>query len=85
MAKLPAEIVALMGKMSLDTNVATAGEGKLPYELMDLVREYLDPDGTPMLMSIEEARQHRLELMKERHEFEKTCEASWQEHSYQWG
>jgi len=83
-AKLPAEIVALMGKMSQNINIGTVSEGKLPYELMDLVQEHLYEDETPMLMSIEEAHQHQLELMKERHEFEKTCEASWQQHTYRW-
>ena len=73
-----------MGKMSPNTNIGTVGEGKLPYELMDLVQEHLYEDETPMLMSIEEARQHRLELMEERHVFEKTCEAGWQQHTYRW-
>lgn len=42
-------------------------QGKLPAELVNMVRAYFDE--SPLLMSAEEARTHRLKLMEQRTTF----------------
>jgi hypothetical protein len=79
---LPAELVALMEDKGLDKNMPGAQLAKLPMELMDMVREYFNTDGDPLPMHAEEAKEHRVKLMKARGAFDKTAEAGWQQHSY---
>jgi len=87
LAKLPAEIVMLLQEKGLksamlERDVAGLKDMKLPEELMDMVRGYLDADGHGLPMSVEEAREHRKELMRERGAYRETLESGWQEHSY---
>jgi hypothetical protein len=81
--KLPAELVLLLKENCLVEETASGqvgltGSGKLPEELMEMVREYFKTEP----MGIEEAKHHREELMKERGAFVKRSEESWQDHSY---
>jgi hypothetical protein len=80
--KLPAEILALMKEKGLSGDVQTAEEAKLPPELMEMVRDHFNVDGDALPMSEEEAKEHRLALMKERGAYVKTSESWWQRHSY---
>jgi hypothetical protein len=57
-------------------------DGKLPLELMGMVRKCLEEDGTTSLMGIEEAQAHRRKLMEERGKFVKTSETDRQGLSY---
>jgi hypothetical protein len=58
---------------------AKSGERKLPPELLNMVRDEL---GNGLLMSREEAEEHRLELMKERSAFHDEAEKKWGEVEY---
>jgi hypothetical protein len=85
--KLPAELVLLLKENGLAEESASGkiglrGSGKLPEELMEMVREYFEAESHGMPMGIEEAKHHRAELMKERGAFVKRSEDSWQDHSY---
>lgn len=82
LSKLPAELVALMKDKGLDANMVATHGGKLPPELMEMTREFLNTDGNPLPMGLEEAKEHRLRLMQERSAFVKTAEKGWQQHSY---
>lgn len=55
----------------------TAGR-KLPHEILEMVR----PNLSKGLMTAEEARQHRQELINVRSRFHKTSEAGWQSEGY---
>lgn len=52
----------------------------LPEELLAIVRDRLPSDALPM--SLEEAKEHLLKLMKERGVHDKRSEDAWQRHSY---
>jgi hypothetical protein len=85
--KLPAELVLLLKEhgLSAETPSVTdtlADSAKLPAELMNMVREYFEEESHGMPMSIEEAKHHRAELMKERGAFVQRAEKGWQSHSY---
>lgn len=57
-------------------------EGKLPPELLEIVRKHLNVGGTSLPMTKEEAKEHRARLMQERSRFVKKAEDGWQQHSY---
>ncbi|KAI1089855.1 hypothetical protein F5B19DRAFT_484951 [Rostrohypoxylon terebratum] len=78
--KFPAELVALMKEKGLVPNVSTANGGRLPPELMKMVRENFDANTMPM--SQEEAKEHRIRLMKARSGFVMMAEKGWLQHSY---
>lgn len=83
-AKIPPEILVLI-KDQLPTPAAEVPirqPGSLPPEMMEMVRNYFDVDSNTLPMSLEEAREHRLELMKERGAFVETTKKSWHAHSY---
>lgn len=83
LSKIPAELVTLMEEKGLNADASTAtSEAKLPYELMEMTREYFNADGTASPMGLEEAKEHRLRLMSERSAFVKTAEAGYQQHTY---
>ncbi|KAI1366480.1 hypothetical protein F5Y08DRAFT_133372 [Xylaria arbuscula] len=68
LARLPAEIVQLLEERGFIGQTPLADmQGRLPVELMNMVRAYFS-ESSP-IMSVEEARAHRLELMKERTAF----------------
>ncbi len=76
---LPPEIVNLLQEHGAQLPSSTC-EGKLPEELMAMVREKIPIDALPM--SLEEAKEHRLNLMKERSNHVAVSESAWQRHSY---
>lgn len=82
MAKLPAELVALMKDRGLDKSISSEGKAMLPPELMKMVHENFNADGDALPMGLEEAKEHRLKLMEVRSGFVQTAEAGWQQHSY---
>lgn len=63
--KLPPDLVQLLVEKGM-TGVTDSREGKLPKELLDWVRNDLDNDGNSLPMSLDEAEEHRLNLMQER-------------------
>ncbi len=92
MSKIPPEILSLMegehqGRLHSDHD-AINGEHparkawKLPPELTEMVRDYMENDPNASLMAQEEAKEHRRKLMEERGKFAKTSEAEWQAHWY---
>jgi hypothetical protein len=85
--KLPGDLAALVqerGSVIAHMNDGTnfTQETKLPAELMNMVREHADAEGFALPMGIKEARQHRLELMKERGAFRDNVELDWYDRSY---
>lgn len=81
--KLPVEMVTLLQEkgVAFPGTEKKLGAQRLPAELMDIVRDEMTDLGT---MSLEEAREHRWELMVERsrisaHEMK---EASWQSYNF---
>ncbi|KAJ5889001.1 hypothetical protein N7495_009042 [Penicillium taxi] len=74
LSKLPAELVALINEKNLETK----NSGVLPVELMEMVRAH--DEGLPM--GLEEAKEHRIQLMKARGAFVKKAEHGWQQHAY---
>lgn len=83
---VPPEVFKLLLEKGLDKNFpgdATSADevdSRLPPELLEMVREQgVMPEG---LMSVEEARQHRLELMDERSSFHQVSEHEWQNVTY---
>ncbi|CAO2652066.1 Nn.00g003490.m01.CDS01 [Neocucurbitaria sp. VM-36] len=81
LSKLPPELVALLAQHGVSGAESTE-TGKLPAELMDMVKQYFEEGKEALPMSVEEAREHRAKLMKERSAFQETAESGWQEHSY---
>ena len=55
---------------------------KLPEELIDIVRKHFDAAEKEMTIGIEEAREHRANLMCERGAFQEEAEMEWEEHVY---
>lgn len=84
MSKLPAELVTLLQERSLisEGEAMTSQNVKLPEELMDMVREHFDAVEKEMPMGMEEAREHRANLMRERGAFRDEAEMEWEEHIY---
>jgi hypothetical protein len=76
LAKLPAELTELLKEKGLigKAQQLPGAKMKLPNEILNMVREHLD--GSPT-MSEEEARDHRLRLMKERTSFDNVVNDSW--------
>lgn len=80
LSKLPHELVALLVEKGVDA--VEARNGKLPAELMDMVRGYFDEIKETLPMSAEEAREHRASLMKERRAYQQVSALEWQQQSY---
>jgi hypothetical protein len=82
---MPAEILELLAEHGPAQKIQRQGSGqtagrKLPTEVIEMVRNNdIMPQG---LMTAEEARYHREELMKVRSRFHETAEASWEEVEY---
>ncbi|KAE9972274.1 hypothetical protein BLS_004099 [Venturia inaequalis] len=80
LSKLPAELLMLMKEKGLHAEALP--EAKLPQELMALTTQYFNADGEGLLMSLEEAKEHRLKLMAERSAFVETADDGYHQHSY---
>ncbi|TLD18760.1 hypothetical protein E2P81_ATG11670 [Venturia nashicola] len=79
LSKLPAELVLLMKEKGLDAEALS--EAKLPQEWMSLTTEYFSADGDGLLMSLEEAKEHRPKLMAERSAFVETADEDYHQYS----
>lgn len=82
MSKLPAELVALLHEKGLSSSVDSAENGRLPPELMEMVREHFNADEHILPMRLEEAKEHREKLMQVRSAFHRKAEDGWRQHSY---
>jgi hypothetical protein len=84
LAKLPAELVALLRAESLTAENAAilAEKSTLPKELLDMVRQYLEAERQHVPMSVEEARQHQEKLMEERTAYVSQSEEEWINQTY---
>lgn len=77
--KLPAEVVQLLKEKGVElTDAGQEKEGKLPPELLEMVRGHFSM-GT---MSAQEARDHRLQLMEERTASQRTAVHEWTSATY---
>lgn len=74
--------MALLAENGLDTDATDIGDGKLPPELMDMVRKYLNVDANALPMSVKEAREHRAKLMEVRSVFHQDADSKWMENTY---
>jgi hypothetical protein len=92
LGKMPAEVVSLLQERGLSEGVAS-GEGsgiadmvgenaKLPAELMEMVKGYVDAEGHALPMGVEEAKEHREKLMVERGAFAESARKEWKGRSY---
>jgi hypothetical protein len=84
LAKLPAELLAILQERGL-VNAGSIGVGenvKLPEELMNMVRQYVDAEGHAFSMGVEEAKEHRLKLMEERSQHVKVAQHEWSRRTY---
>ncbi|KAF5873308.1 uncharacterized protein Bfra_008589 [Botrytis fragariae] len=81
MSKLPAELVMLLNENGLNLDTS-AKDMKFSPELMEMVREHFNTGGDPLLMGVEEAKEHRLKLMGERGAFVRTVGQEWHDLSY---
>ncbi|KAF7907850.1 hypothetical protein BELL_0449g00070 [Botrytis elliptica] len=81
LSKLPAELVMLLNENGLNADTS-AKDMKLSPELMEMVREQFNTGGNPLLMGIEEAKEHRLKLMEERGAFVRTAGQEWHDSGY---
>ncbi|KAF7908154.1 uncharacterized protein EAF01_003909 [Botrytis porri] len=80
-SKLPAELVILLNENGLNADTSTK-DMKLSPELMEMVREHFRTGGDPLLMGVEEAKEHRLKLMEERGAFVRTAGEEWHNSGY---
>lgn len=81
MLELPAELVMLLNENGL--NAATSAKDmKLSPELMEMVRKHFKTGGDPLLMGMEEAKEHRLKLMEERGSFVRAAGQKWHDSGY---
>lgn len=77
---LPPELVTLLQKNQ--EGFEGKVNPKLPAEMMEMVKEYFEAATKDMPMGVEEAREHRQRLMRERTAFIKTAEEGWRDNSY---
>jgi hypothetical protein len=82
LSKLPADVIDLLPLENVDASSVAEGDIKLPLELKEMVREYHKCGSDSTLMSREEAEEHRVKLMRERSNLNKTSEKAWQKHAY---
>jgi hypothetical protein len=83
LGKLPAELVSLLESKGLSEAASSSGENaRLPEELMEMVRTHFDAEGDAMPMGLEEAKEHRANLMRERGAFRGTADHGWERTTY---
>lgn len=84
--KLPVELINLLqdkGILSSEEGTIKLKENaRLPEELMDMVRAHFKADEQQMPMSVEEAHEHRRNLMAERTAFVDSADKEWSGHTY---
>lgn len=76
---LPPEVVSLLQEHGAKLPESSR-DGKLPEELIAMIREMVPSGALPM--SLDEAKEHRLKLMKERSNHVVQSEDAWQQQSY---
>jgi len=82
-SNLPAELTQLLQQKGvISPDASRIGNGTLPPEIRDIVREYFDSEGGALLMSEVEARGHREKLMQARSAFHFEADDAWHRHSY---
>lgn len=90
MSKIPPEIISVIqdkrnpsnNNSQINAGPAEQMEGRLPAELIEMIRSDLEMDPNAMLMGLEEAKHHRLTFIEERVRFVRTAEQDWQARSY---
>lgn len=82
MTLLPVVLSQFLREERVDTGSDRAGNGELPSELMRIVREHFKSEGNSLLMSEEEAKEHRNKLMEIRSAFHVHADQQWHHHSY---
>jgi hypothetical protein len=83
LGKLPAEVVSLLESRGLSKVSGPSNKSvRLPEELMEMVRTYFDAEGNTIPMSLEEAKEHRANLMRERGAFRETANDGWERAGY---
>lgn len=70
LSKLPAELVAWMQDQGI-TVEDPEKDIRLPQELFEMVRQYIDAEGNDLPMGIQEAAHHWTKLIEERRAFYK--------------
>lgn len=84
MVKLPAEIAQLLREKGVTTGSSEDEDanGKLPPELMEIVRNHFNTDKSALPMSRVEAENHREKLIEVRSAFHSAADDGWYEHYY---
>lgn len=82
LSQIPAELVQLLRENGLldgnDGLLDDRRQGRLPLELMNMLRSYFDAT----LMTNEEAKEHRAKLMEVRTSFHAKADGEWQQQKY---
>ena len=81
LSKLPTELVQLLDQKGVNIGSSKIEKGRLPPELNDMLRKHFETEEA-LLMSEEEAREHRERLMNARSTFQFEADDKWQEHTY---
>lgn len=82
LSKLPAELAQLLQEHTgIGGGLQQSGNMELPLELMNMVRNHFDRDAS-LLMSLDEAREHREKLMEGRTAFRADADESWHNNTY---
>ncbi|KAH7555478.1 hypothetical protein BM1_07101 [Bipolaris maydis] len=79
--KLPPDVIELLVELGWPS-ISNNCECRLPEELMELVRAYLKHDKFALPMTVQEANEHRLKLMRERSAFVRKSDEWWQGQTY---
>jgi hypothetical protein len=82
MSKIPADLVQLLREKGVNGLSGNEEQGKLPPELMEMVREHFDIDGDALPMSRVEAEMHREKIVEARSAFHGDADDQWQGHTY---
>lgn len=82
MTQLPVVLSQFLREEGVDTGSDRTGNGEIPRELMGIVREHFKSGGNSLLMSEEEAKEHRKALMRIRSAFHVDADEQWHSHSY---
>ena len=82
MSEIPADLVQLLRGKGLDGLSGNEEQGKLPPELIEMVREHFDIDGDALPMSRVEAEMHREKIVEVRSAFHGDADDHWHRHTY---
>ena len=82
MAKLPTEVAQLLAENGVPFPSTKNEKGILPPEVMSMVRNHFNNDGGGLLMSEDDAKKHRDELMRERGAFVERMGQQWYKNTY---